>query len=100
MSSKDKMNVQDQSKERGVSGGLELSEEKDSSPGKPAALLTVWPEVLHTLWMHIIVLIPKDAGSLFSESSTVSSPDTESVTTSTISPADKVQVMQHNPVTQ
>lgn len=37
MSSKDKMNVQDQSKERGVSGGLELSEEKESSPGKPAA---------------------------------------------------------------
>ncbi|KAL7404104.1 hypothetical protein ABVT39_009740 [Epinephelus coioides] len=32
MSSKDKMNVQDQSKERGVSGGLELSEEKESSP--------------------------------------------------------------------
>ncbi|XP_076584303.1 protein phosphatase 1 regulatory subunit 12C [Chaetodon auriga] len=55
MSSKDKMNVQDQSKERGVSGGLELSEEKESSP----------------------------------ESSTVSSPDTESVTTSTVSPADK-----------
>ncbi|XP_044044765.1 protein phosphatase 1 regulatory subunit 12C isoform X2 [Siniperca chuatsi] len=55
MSSKDKMNVQDQSKERGVSGGLELSEEKESSP----------------------------------ESSTVSSPDTESVTTSPFSPADK-----------
>lgn len=34
MSSKDKMTVQDQSKERGVSGGLELSEEKESSPGK------------------------------------------------------------------
>uniref|UniRef100_A0A3B4THM3 Protein phosphatase 1, regulatory subunit 12C n=1 Tax=Seriola dumerili TaxID=41447 RepID=A0A3B4THM3_SERDU len=49
MSSKDKMNVQDQSKERGISGDLELSEEKESSP----------------------------------ESSTVSSPDTESVTTST-----------------
>uniref|UniRef100_A0A8C2WWC5 Protein phosphatase 1, regulatory subunit 12C n=1 Tax=Cyclopterus lumpus TaxID=8103 RepID=A0A8C2WWC5_CYCLU len=32
MSSKDKMNVQDQSKERGVSGSLELSEEKESSP--------------------------------------------------------------------
>ncbi|KAK1885631.1 Protein phosphatase 1 regulatory subunit 12C [Dissostichus eleginoides] len=32
MSSKEKMNVQDQSKERGVSGGLELSEEKESSP--------------------------------------------------------------------
>ncbi|XP_034544707.1 protein phosphatase 1 regulatory subunit 12C isoform X2 [Notolabrus celidotus] len=32
MSSKEKMNVQDQSKERGVSGSLELSEEKDSSP--------------------------------------------------------------------
>lgn len=32
MSSRDKMNVQDQSKERGVSGGLELSEEKESSP--------------------------------------------------------------------
>lgn len=55
MSSKDKMNVQDQSKERGVSGDLELSEEKESSP----------------------------------ESSTVSSPDTESVTASTVSPADK-----------
>ncbi|XP_070772467.1 protein phosphatase 1 regulatory subunit 12C [Enoplosus armatus] len=55
MSSKDKMNVQDQSKERGVSGGLELSEEKESSP----------------------------------ESSAVSSPDSESVTTSTVSPADK-----------
>ncbi|XP_023269467.1 protein phosphatase 1 regulatory subunit 12C-like [Seriola lalandi dorsalis] len=55
MSSKDKMNVQDQSKERGISGDLELSEEKESSP----------------------------------ESSTVSSPDTESVTTSTVSPADK-----------
>ncbi|XP_071396241.1 protein phosphatase 1 regulatory subunit 12C [Centroberyx affinis] len=55
MSSKDKMNVQDQSKERGVSGGLELSEERESSP----------------------------------ESSTVSTPDSESVTTSTVSPADK-----------
>ncbi|KAK9540326.1 hypothetical protein VZT92_002787 [Zoarces viviparus] len=32
MSSKDKMNVQDQSKERGVSGSLEMSEEKESSP--------------------------------------------------------------------
>lgn len=41
MSSRDKMNVQDQSKERGVSGGLELSEEKESSPGKPAAVFSV-----------------------------------------------------------
>ncbi|KAM6941777.1 protein phosphatase 1 regulatory subunit 12C isoform 4-T4 [Lycodopsis pacificus] len=32
MSSKDKMNVQDQSKERGVSGSLDMSEEKESSP--------------------------------------------------------------------
>ncbi|XP_077381714.1 protein phosphatase 1 regulatory subunit 12C isoform X1 [Festucalex cinctus] len=32
MSSKDKMTLQDQSKERGVSGGLELSEDKESSP--------------------------------------------------------------------
>ncbi|XP_074483440.1 protein phosphatase 1 regulatory subunit 12C isoform X3 [Sebastes fasciatus] len=56
MSSKDKMNVQDQSKERGVSGGLELSEEKEISP----------------------------------ESSTLSSPD--SLTTSTVSPADKVKI--------
>ncbi|XP_075947286.1 protein phosphatase 1 regulatory subunit 12C isoform X3 [Anarhichas minor] len=32
MSSKDKMNVQDQSKERGVSGSLEMSEEKEGSP--------------------------------------------------------------------
>lgn len=38
MSSKDKMNVQDQSKERGVSGGLELSEEKENSAGKPATM--------------------------------------------------------------
>lgn len=41
MSSKDKMNVQDQSKERGVSGGLELNEEKESSPGKPATVFKV-----------------------------------------------------------
>ncbi|XP_076001640.1 protein phosphatase 1 regulatory subunit 12C isoform X2 [Genypterus blacodes] len=53
MSSKDKMNVQDQSKEKGVSGGLELSEDRDSSP----------------------------------ESPNVSSPDSESVTTSSVSPA-------------
>uniref|UniRef100_A0A3P9MDE6 Protein phosphatase 1, regulatory subunit 12C n=1 Tax=Oryzias latipes TaxID=8090 RepID=A0A3P9MDE6_ORYLA len=53
MSSKDKLSVQDQSKERGVSGSL--SEEKESSP----------------------------------ESSTVSSPDSESVATA--SPAEKVQ---------
>uniref|UniRef100_A0AAR2KRP2 cGMP-dependent protein kinase interacting domain-containing protein n=1 Tax=Pygocentrus nattereri TaxID=42514 RepID=A0AAR2KRP2_PYGNA len=32
MSSREKMSVQDQSKERGVSGGLELSEERESSP--------------------------------------------------------------------
>uniref|UniRef100_A0A3Q1CTV5 cGMP-dependent protein kinase interacting domain-containing protein n=1 Tax=Amphiprion ocellaris TaxID=80972 RepID=A0A3Q1CTV5_AMPOC len=37
MSSKDKMNVQDQSKERGVSGGLELSEEKEGSPESSTA---------------------------------------------------------------
>ncbi|MEQ2254934.1 hypothetical protein ILYODFUR_008750 [Ilyodon furcidens] len=55
MSSKDKINVQDLSKERGVSGGLDMNEEKESS----------------------------------TESSTVSSPDAESVTTSTISPAEK-----------
>ncbi|XP_061628222.1 protein phosphatase 1 regulatory subunit 12C [Phyllopteryx taeniolatus] len=55
MSSKDKLNLQDQSKERGVSGGLELSEDKESSP----------------------------------ESSTVSSPDTESGITSAASPVDK-----------
>ncbi|XP_071032768.1 protein phosphatase 1 regulatory subunit 12C-like isoform X2 [Oncorhynchus clarkii lewisi] len=53
MSSREKMNVQDQSKER-RSEGLELSEEKESSP----------------------------------ESSTLSSPDTESAT-STVSPAEK-----------
>ncbi|XP_026789107.3 protein phosphatase 1 regulatory subunit 12C [Pangasianodon hypophthalmus] len=55
MSSREKMSVQDQSKERGVSGGLELNEERESSP----------------------------------ETSTVSSPDSESITTSTVSPADK-----------
>ncbi|XP_029594400.1 protein phosphatase 1 regulatory subunit 12C isoform X2 [Salmo trutta] len=54
MSSKEKMNVPDQSKER-RSEGLELSEEKESSP----------------------------------ESSTLSSPDTESAT-STVSPAEKI----------
>nr|XP_061792376.1 protein phosphatase 1 regulatory subunit 12C-like [Nerophis lumbriciformis] len=32
MSSKEKLNLQDQSKERGVSAGLDLSEEKESSP--------------------------------------------------------------------
>ncbi|XP_026989395.1 protein phosphatase 1 regulatory subunit 12C isoform X2 [Tachysurus fulvidraco] len=55
MSSREKMSLQDQSKERGVSGGLEINEDKESSP----------------------------------EASTVSSPDTESITTSTVSPADK-----------
>ncbi|XP_062402479.1 protein phosphatase 1 regulatory subunit 12C [Sardina pilchardus] len=55
MSSRDKMNVQDQSKERGISGGLDMNEERESSP----------------------------------ESSTVSSPDSESITTSTTSPAEK-----------
>ncbi|XP_014029122.1 phosphatase 1 regulatory subunit 12C isoform X1 [Salmo salar] len=54
MSSKEKMNVPDQSKER-RSEGLELSEEKESSP----------------------------------ESSTLSSPDTESAT-STVNPAEKI----------
>uniref|UniRef100_A0A096M839 Protein phosphatase 1 regulatory subunit n=1 Tax=Poecilia formosa TaxID=48698 RepID=A0A096M839_POEFO len=57
MSSRDKINVQDLSKERGVSGGVDMSEEKESS----------------------------------TESSAVSSPDTESVTTSTVSPAEKVK---------
>lgn len=43
MSSRDKINVQDQSKEKGVSGSLELSEERESSLGKPAAgALTDW----------------------------------------------------------
>ncbi|TSK62610.1 Protein phosphatase 1 regulatory subunit 12C [Bagarius yarrelli] len=55
MSSREKISVQDQSKERGVSGGLELNEDRESSP----------------------------------ETSTVSSPDSESITTSTVSPADK-----------
>lgn len=55
MSSREKMSVQDQSKERGISGGLELNEDRESSP----------------------------------EGSTISSPDTESITTSTVSPADK-----------
>ncbi|XP_039889355.1 protein phosphatase 1 regulatory subunit 12C isoform X1 [Simochromis diagramma] len=54
MSSREKMTLQDQSKERGISGGLDLSEEKESSP----------------------------------ESSTVSSPDTESAT-SAVTAADK-----------
>lgn len=39
MSSRDKISVQDQSKEKGVSGSLELPEEPDSSLGNPAALL-------------------------------------------------------------
>lgn len=38
MSSKEKLNLQDQSKERGVSAGLELSEDKESSPGKTAVM--------------------------------------------------------------
>ncbi|XP_059200062.1 protein phosphatase 1 regulatory subunit 12C isoform X2 [Centropristis striata] len=46
MSSRDKMNVQDQSKERGVSGGLELREEKESSPESSAVSS---PESLPTL---------------------------------------------------
>lgn len=34
MSSKDKITVQDQSKEKGVSGGLQFPEERESSFGK------------------------------------------------------------------
>lgn len=34
MSSRGKISVQDQSKERGVSGGLELNEDRESSPGE------------------------------------------------------------------
>lgn len=37
MSSKDKITVQDQSKEKGVSGSLKFAEERESSPGKAAA---------------------------------------------------------------
>lgn len=39
MSSRDKINVQDQSKEKGVSGSLEFTEERESSLGNPASLL-------------------------------------------------------------
>ena len=49
MSSKDKMNVQDQSKERGVSGSLELSEEKESSPGKQITASLVAAAEINTL---------------------------------------------------
>ncbi|XP_059904137.1 protein phosphatase 1 regulatory subunit 12C [Gadus macrocephalus] len=55
MSSKDKIIVADQSKERGISGGHELSEERESSP----------------------------------ESSPVPTPDSESVTESTVSPGER-----------
>ncbi|MEQ2217785.1 hypothetical protein XENOCAPTIV_022462 [Xenoophorus captivus] len=48
MSSKDKINVQDLSKERGVSGGLDMSEEKESSTGKSAR-----PKVLHLFDPHL-----------------------------------------------
>lgn len=49
MSSKDKINVQDQSKEKGVSGSLEFTEERESSFGKPATLWSVWLELLHAM---------------------------------------------------
>lgn len=87
MSSKDKMNVQDQSKERGVSGGLELNEEKESSPGKPLRPPTAG---------NMVMLIAKRCSSSSSaESSAVSSPDSESVTASAVSP-DKVRVSSQN----
>lgn len=38
MSSRDKMSVQDQSKERGVSGGLEINDVRESSPGLSLSL--------------------------------------------------------------
>lgn len=49
MSSKDKINVQDLSKERGVSGGVDMSEEKESSTGKSAR-----PGVLQLLSTDLI----------------------------------------------
>lgn len=89
MSSKDKMNVQDQSKERGVSGGLELNEEKESSPGKPL------PPRLLLLFINGNMDFTEMTKCSSAESSVVSSPDSESVTTSTVSPADKVRVSQN-----
>lgn len=41
MSSREKMSVQDQSKERGVSGGLELNEDRESSPGKALLMSSI-----------------------------------------------------------
>lgn len=88
MSSREKMNVQDQSKER-RSKGLELSEEKESSPG----IKYGWSHThththfeypfMITHWLEYTCLS-------FLEGSTLSSPDTESAT-STVNPAEKVR---------
>lgn len=49
MSSRDKIYVQDQSKERGVSGGLGLNDERESSPGLSLSLIQQHSKYSH-LW--------------------------------------------------
>ncbi|XP_076872018.1 protein phosphatase 1 regulatory subunit 12C isoform X2 [Brachyhypopomus gauderio] len=75
MSSREKMSVQDQSKERGVSGGLELSEERESSLASDAQVIVVCPGSDHLVSA--------------AETSTVSIADAESVTTSTVHAPEK-----------
>ncbi len=83
MSSRDKINVQDQSKERGVSGGLGLNDERESSPGFSLSLsLALALSLQHSKYSHIWNVLYKSTVCLmvfvlFSvlESSTVSTPE-------------------------
>lgn len=84
MSSRDKMNVQDQSKERGV----ELSEETEGGPGKPSTPSTL--SLLHVMMSKCILSL------CLSESGAGSSPDADSGTTPTVGSADKVHCTQYN----
>lgn len=78
MSSRDKINVQDQSKERGVSGGLGLNDESESSPGLSLSLSYSSIQNIHIhetyLYKSTVCLMMFVLFSVL-ESSTVSTPE-------------------------
>lgn len=91
MSSKDKITVQDQSKEKGVSGSLQFPEERESSFGKqPLCSLDQWN--CCTLWKRLTMLM------ILLENCPESSPDAESGATPSPSFIHEVPITEPRPV--
>lgn len=88
MSSKDKITVQDQSKEKGVSGSLHFPEERESSFGnQPLSSPDEWNCCV--LWKCLMLLI------ILLENCPESGPDAESECTPTECFFNEVQITQH-----